>query len=104
MQVYLESEQKLRLNALARSRGRPAAELIREAVERYLDEHSQSIETGDPLLDLIGAAGALETERDVASNHHRYLAVSDSARPVYSLRENARPKRVRKTRVRSLKR
>jgi hypothetical protein len=83
MQIYLETEQRLRLNALSRALRRPTAELIREAVDRYLAEQSQAVSPTDPLFDLIGAAGDLETATDVASNHHRYLALADSARPGY---------------------
>jgi hypothetical protein len=84
MQVYLESEQRLRLNALARSTGRPAAELVREAVSRYLEQETQDVSENDPLFDLIGAAGDLETATDVASNHHRYLALADRGGTPYS--------------------
>jgi predicted transcriptional regulator len=42
MQIYLETEQRLRLNALSRALRRPTAELIRDAVDRYLAEQSQS--------------------------------------------------------------
>jgi predicted transcriptional regulator len=83
MQVYLEAEQRLRLNALARARGRPTAELIREAVGRYLDEEAKEISEDDGLFKLIGAGRAFETATDVASNHHRYLATADSAHPTY---------------------
>ena len=84
MQIYLESEQRLRLNALARSTGRPAAELVREAVSRYLEQETQDVSENDPLFDLIGAAGDLETATDVASNHHRYLALADRGGRPYS--------------------
>ena len=77
MQIYLESEQRLRLNALARAQGRPAAELVREAVSRYLEERSEGVSENDSLWSLVGAAGDLETATDVASNHHRYLALAD---------------------------
>lgn len=84
MQIYLETEQRLRLNALSRALGRPTAELIRDAVDRYLAEQSQSVSSNDPLFELVGAAGDLETATDVASNHHRYLALAEPASPRYS--------------------
>jgi hypothetical protein len=84
MQIYLETEQRLRLNALSRALRRPTAELIRDAVDRYLAEQSQSVSPNDPLFELIGAAGSLETATDVASNHQKYLALAEPAGPRYS--------------------
>ena len=84
MQIYLETEQRLRLAALARAQRRPQADLIREALSRYLDATTESISENDSLFSLIGAAGDLETATDVASNHHRYLALADTARPRYT--------------------
>jgi hypothetical protein len=74
LQVYLEASQRLRLAALARAGGQPAAVLIREAVERYIEQERCDVSADDPLLSLIGAAGGLENASDVAANHHRYLA------------------------------
>ena len=91
MQVYLESQQRLRLNALARSLGRPAAELIREAVSRYLDEQNRDVPGDDALFSLVGAAGELETATDIASNHHRYLALADASHPRYAPKRPASP-------------
>jgi len=97
MQIYLATEQRLRLNALARSLGRPAAELVREAVGRYLDEATEHAFENDSLLSLIGAAGDLETATDVSSNHHRYLAMADHSRPKYEPKgSKARRKATRK--------
>jgi hypothetical protein len=42
-----------------------------------LDQETQGVAENDPLFDLIGAAGDLEKATDVASNHHRYLALTD---------------------------
>jgi predicted DNA-binding protein len=36
-QVYLTAEQRTRLDALGRREGKPLAELVREAVDEYLD-------------------------------------------------------------------
>jgi hypothetical protein len=88
MQIYLETEQRLRLAALARAQGRPQAELIREALSRYLGATTESISGDDSLFSLIGAAGDLEQATDVASNHHRYLATADSARQGYAGKKN----------------
>src|SRR5262245_26418344 len=102
MQVYLESEQRLRLNALARTTGRPAAELIREAVSRYLEQETQDVSENDPLFELIGAGGDLEKATDVASNHHRYLALADTGRTPYSRKKaSSAEKPARKRRSRS---
>jgi hypothetical protein len=84
MQIYLETEQRLRLNALSRALGRPTAVLIREAVDRYLAEQSQGVSPNDPLFELIGAAGDLETATDVASNRRRYLALAEPSGLRYS--------------------
>ena len=103
MQVYLESEQRLRLNALARTMGRPAAELIREAVSRYLEQETQDVSEKDALFELIGAGGDLETATDVASNHHRYLALADPRGTPYSKRKapiREKPARKRRSRPR----
>jgi hypothetical protein len=103
MQIYLETEQRLRLTALARAHGRPAAELIREAVSRYLEEQTESVSPRDPLFDLIGAAGDLETATDVSSHKHRYLALADVARSRYTpkARKPRRAESVRKRRGRA---
>src|SRR6185503_13458328 len=104
MQIYLETEQRLRLNALARALGRPTAELIRDAVSRYLEQQSEGVSPTDPLFDLIGAAGDLETATDVASNKHRYLALANRAHPRYASRDSKprpdKPARKRRGRAR----
>lgn len=86
-QIYLPRQQRVRLAAVARARGTSAAQVIREAVERYLDAEAQAPAGDDGLLDLVGAAGDLDPARDVARLHDRYLA------PV-----ERRPKRGRKSR------
>ena len=103
MQIYVETEQRLRLNALAKSQGRPAAELVREAVRRYLDEAAENVFENDSLFSLIGAAGDLETATDVSSNHHRYLAMADPrARPKHEPKRSLdRRKATRKRRRRA---
>jgi hypothetical protein len=100
MQIYLETEQRLRLNALSRALGRPTAELIRDAVDQYLAEQSRNVSSSDPLFELIGAAGDLETATDVASNHHRYLALAEPAGLRYAPKARLK-KPVRKRRGRA---
>jgi hypothetical protein len=84
MQIYVEAEQRLRLSALARIKGRPAAELVREALDRYLEDETSQISESDGLFSLIGAGGPFETATDVASNHHRYLAMADVTHASYA--------------------
>jgi hypothetical protein len=91
MQIYVETEQRLRLNALARAKGRPAAELVREALTRYLDDEASDISADDGLFQLIGAGGPYETATDVSSNHHRYLAMADPAHPTYTPKQRRAP-------------
>ena len=91
LQVYLEASQRLRLAELARARGQPAAMLIREAVERYLEQERRDVAADDPLLSLVGAAGTLETASDVSVKHHRYLARGhDSGTPAAAQRPTKR--------------
>ncbi len=73
-QIYLPREQRVRLAAVARARGTSAAQVIREAVDRYLDAEARAPVADDGLLDLIGAAGDLDPATDVARSHDRYLA------------------------------
>jgi predicted transcriptional regulator len=40
--VYLDPEDYERLKGVARRRGRPPAELVREAVREYADRHSRT--------------------------------------------------------------
>lgn len=40
--VYLDADAYERLKAVARRRGRPPAELVREAVQEYADRHGRS--------------------------------------------------------------
>lgn len=75
-QIYLESAQKSRLAALARRQNRPVAELIRELIDRYLNELGDSSPADDPLFDLVGASGDIETDAKVAGSHHQFLAIS----------------------------
>jgi predicted transcriptional regulator len=99
MQIYVETEQRLRLNALARAQGRPAAELIREALDRYLEDEARQISESDGLFQLIGAGGPYETATDVSENHHRYLAMADPAHPTYEATKRRAPAQAKKRRT-----
>ncbi len=56
-QIYLTREQDRRLKTLAGRRRRPAADLVREALDRYLGlRRPKARLTGDPLWDIVGCA------------------------------------------------
>jgi predicted DNA-binding protein len=57
-QVYLTAEQRRRLDELARGRGTTLAQLIREAVDRYLEASGPS--AAQALEATFGRAPALE--------------------------------------------
>lgn len=57
-QIYLTSEQRARLDTLGRREGKPLAELVREAVDAYLDHSAPS--TDDALTSTFGALASLE--------------------------------------------
>jgi hypothetical protein len=57
-QVYLSEEQRRRLDLLRRARGDSLAELIRAAVDDYLDR--EGLEVGDALELTFGAAPEAE--------------------------------------------
>lgn len=73
MQIYLAGDQRMRLAAIARRQRRPVAELVREAVTRFLAAEEGEISDDDGLLRLVGAGAGLERARDVARRHHHYL-------------------------------
>lgn len=74
-QIYLSTEQRERLSATGRRRGRAMADLIREAIDCYLAAQAQDDDDkdADALLRLIGAGEGLDPARDVSKDHHRYL-------------------------------
>ncbi|MBU6281282.1 hypothetical protein KGQ64_03490 [bacterium] len=74
MQIYLARGQRVRLDALARRRSQPVAQLVREAVDQYLAAESAGPPEHDALFDLVGADGGLELEADVSARHHERLA------------------------------
>ncbi len=57
-QIYLTAEQRRRLDELARGRGTTLAQLIREAVDRYLEASGPSV--AQALEATFGRAPALD--------------------------------------------
>jgi hypothetical protein len=57
-QVYLTKEQRARLDELRRRDGRPLAELVREAIDGYLESSAPSVD--DALQETAGALPELE--------------------------------------------
>lgn len=51
-QIYLEANQNELIKLLANRKGKTEAEIIREAVDRYMTEKNVALE--DPLEELIG--------------------------------------------------
>jgi len=69
-QIYLEEDVDRELRAAAAAEGRSAADLIREAVRRYLADRGASSAT-DPIAAMIGTVDGLP--RDAAAEHDRDL-------------------------------
>ena len=69
-QIYLDEDLDRELRAVAASEGRSAADLIREAVRRYLAERGGGGVT-DPILAMIGTVDGLPA--DAATEHDRDL-------------------------------
>jgi metal-responsive CopG/Arc/MetJ family transcriptional regulator len=78
-QIYLEEDVDRELRAVAAAEGRSAADLIREALRRYLAERKGA--EADPILALAGTIAGLP--RDAAAEHDRDL---------YGTRPGRRPK------------
>lgn len=72
-QIYLDERLDRRLRGVARSQGRSAASLIREAVGEYLEGHAPSED--DPIRALIGAFKG--GRPDAALEHDKYLYGED---------------------------
>jgi hypothetical protein len=72
MQIYLSREQHEMLKALSSSVGKSVAGLIREAIERYMEEPGgEPLRPDDPLWDI---AGAVESGiGDLSEKHDHYL-------------------------------
>src|SRR5436309_3431953 len=69
-QIYLDEDVDRTLRAVAAAEGRSAADLIREAVRRYLAERSEG-GVVDPILAMIGTVDGLPS--DAATEHDRDL-------------------------------
>jgi plasmid stability protein len=69
-QIYLDEDLDRDLRAVAAAEGRSAADLIREAVRRYLAERSGGGPV-DPIAAMIGTIDGLPP--DAASEHDRDL-------------------------------
>lgn len=69
-QIYLDEDLDRDLRAVAASEGRSAADLIREAVRRYLAERSGG-RAADPIAAMIGSIDGLPS--DAAAEHDRDL-------------------------------
>ncbi len=68
-QIYLEEDTDRELRALAAAEGRSAADVVREAVRRYLAERAGA--PSDPILAMIGTVSGLPP--DAAAEHDRDL-------------------------------
>jgi hypothetical protein len=69
-QIYLDEEMHRDLRSLAATEGRSAADLIREAVRRYLAERGSGAPV-DPIAAMIGSIEGLPS--DAAAEHDRDL-------------------------------
>jgi Arc/MetJ-type ribon-helix-helix transcriptional regulator len=67
--VYLGEQVVQRLRSLARVRGRSQAELIREALERFVEGESQSFERPAP----VGVGGFRSGRPDIARQAEKLL-------------------------------
>ena len=77
VQVLLTEEQDRRLERLARRRRVSKSSLVRGGIELLLRQAHQG--RTDPLLDLIGQAGATGL-RDASIRHDKYLAAFERRR------------------------
>ena len=87
LQVYLDEQDLVRLEAFARERGWTKSHAIRAAVR----ELTRPV-AGDPLLNLCGDIDGLPP--DLSANFHRYLDEPFVAEPTATC--NARSRRPRK--------
>jgi hypothetical protein len=69
-QIYLDEDVDRKLREVAAAEGRSAADLIREAVRRYLAERGDG-GVVDPILAMIGSVDGLPS--DAATEHDRDL-------------------------------
>lgn len=80
-QVYLTTEQRERLSTRGKRLGKTMADLIREAIDRYVVLADGKDEDADALLELVAAGKGLDSARDVSSDHHRYLRREGRQKP-----------------------
>jgi hypothetical protein len=73
-QVYLTPEQDRRLKQAARKERRPAAEIIREALDRRLALETEIGPDDDPLWEAVGLAGGGPPDLSVQVDHYLYGA------------------------------
>ena len=69
IQIYIEPRQDYVLAALARNKGISKAEIIRESLDRYLEEIPLE---EDPAMGLVGLGNS--GKRDLSAHHDSYLA------------------------------
>jgi len=68
IQIYLEPEQDILLDLLAKKKGVSKASIIRSGLDKLFSE----LPTGeDPLMSIIGLSSS--GKRDLAEKHDRYL-------------------------------
>ncbi len=73
-QVQFTETQYRRLRLLAQRRGVSISEVVRESVERHLDEESYDAETlYSRAAEIIGAYNDRDGSDDLSSNHDDYL-------------------------------
>jgi predicted transcriptional regulator len=75
VQILLTEEQDRRLEALARRLAKSKSTLVREGVERILNEREAG--ASDTLLDLLGQAGRVG-RKDISRRHDAYLTAARS--------------------------
>ncbi len=68
IQIYIEPQQNYVLEALSQKRGVSKAELIRESLEKYLNELPLE---EDPAMGLVGLGNS--GKGDLSEQHDRYL-------------------------------
>ncbi len=91
--VFFDEQIERELKAVARRECRPAASIVREAVEQYIVSHQRG-ETRRPGFIAIGASGQTET----AERHEELLWAEDAGRadgPTPSEPKRRRPRRKR---------
>jgi len=68
-QIYLDEQVDAEVRALAAAEGRSAADVIREALRRYLAERRGG--TADPIMAMVGTISGLPP--DASAEHDRDL-------------------------------